>query len=81
MLRIFWCVWTVLMITRAPSVSTQVCVVCGEPSGINVVMKQGFWPRINSTNRSGRTMDMTILRGDIDLDLTHLPADRGATIP
>ena len=29
----------------SPSVSTQVWVVCGEPSAISVVMKHGFGPR------------------------------------
>src|ERR1035441_10222851 len=63
MLRIFWCVWTVLMTTCSPSVSTQVWVVCGEPSGINVLMKHGFRPRIHSTNRSGRSTSMTLVQG------------------
>src|ERR1700722_16288661 len=48
------------MITCSPSVSTQVSVVCGEPSGINVVMKQGFVPRSNSTKRSGSSMFKTL---------------------
>ena len=56
-------VWTVLMTTCSPSVSTQVWVVCGEPSGINVVMKHGFRPRINSTKRSGRSTSMTLVQG------------------
>src|ERR1700677_355845 len=50
------------MITSSPSVSTQVSVVCGEPSGINVVMKHGFGPRSSSTKRSGRSMLMRLVR-------------------
>src|ERR1700722_8011109 len=44
------------MITCSPSVSTQVSVVCGEPSGINVVRKQGLGLRKRSRNRSGSFM-------------------------
>src|ERR1700691_3435999 len=49
------------MITYSPSVSTQVSVVCGEPSGINVVMKHGFGPRSSSTKRSGKSTLMRLV--------------------
>src|ERR1700733_4942267 len=44
------------MITCSPSVSTHVSVIWGEPSGINVVMKQGLGLRIRSRKPSGSFM-------------------------
>src|SRR5580692_1415675 len=66
------------MITCSPSVSTQVSVVCGEPSGINVVMKHGFGPFSSSTRRSGRSTLMTLVRGsDPELRVAQAGGERG----
>ena len=41
-------------------------VVCGEPSGINVVTKHGFAPRSSSTRRSGRSIATTLVEAGCD---------------
>lgn len=53
MLRIFWCVVTVLITMLTPSVSTQVWLICGEPSGIRVVRKQIAGARSTSIRPAG----------------------------
>src|SRR4051794_29229184 len=41
------------MTTCSPSVSTQVCVSCGDPSGIKVATKQGAGLRSRDSTESG----------------------------
>src|SRR5215218_2654907 len=54
MLRTFWCPSTVLIRTCVPSVSTQVWVICGEPSGMSVATKQGLGRFRRSSRAGGR---------------------------
>src|SRR4051794_17141553 len=53
-LRTFWNPSTVLITTCSPSVSTQVWVSWGEPSGMRVATKQGAAPRRRASRSSGR---------------------------
>src|SRR3954451_19150698 len=55
-LRTFWWVSTVLISTCDPSVSTQVRVSCGEPSGIVVATKQLLGRFIRAISSSGSSM-------------------------
>jgi len=50
----FWWPRTVLITTCSPSVSTQVWVSWGEPSGITVARKQGVGWRSRAIRSSGR---------------------------
>src|SRR3954471_15426669 len=56
MLRTFWKPSTVLTSTCSPSVSAQVWVSWGEPSGLVVAMKHGLGLRSSSSRASGSAM-------------------------
>src|SRR4051794_35835847 len=53
-LATFWKPSTELITTWVPSVSTQVSVVSGDPSGMTVATTQRFGPRRRDTTSSGR---------------------------
>src|SRR6478672_7065966 len=56
MLATFWWPSTVLIRTLRPSVSTQVCVICGEPSDMRVARKHGLGCRSSSRRAGGMSM-------------------------
>src|SRR4051812_32505611 len=55
MFRTFWKPATVLISTCSPSVSTQVWVICGAPSGMSVATKQGLGLPSRSSSPAGRS--------------------------